>query len=84
MAQWKSSSRSQYNESLCFEMSLSIVIVCVCVCREHVQGVINLAELTGQDVGLMPPSLLSGGMSHASAACTLCQVTCLVLWLSNH
>ena len=45
--------------------------VCVCVCREHVLGVINLTELSGQDVGLMPPSLLSGGMSHASAACAL-------------
>ena len=64
MVQWKSSSRSQYSESLCFEMSpfhSYCVCVCVCVCTEHVQGVINLAELTGQDVGLMPPSLLSGG-----------------------
>ena len=85
MAQWKSSSRSQYSESLCFEMSpFHSYCVCVCVCTEHVQGVINSAELTGQDVGLMPPSLLSGGMSRASAARALCQVTCLVLWLSNH
>ena len=39
MAQWKSSSRSQYSESLCFEMSpFHSYCVCVCVYRACPRG----------------------------------------------
>lgn len=52
------------------------------VCK-RVCGRFQLAELTGQYVGLMHHCFLFQGMSHASAASFVTKRACLVLWLSK-